>query len=192
MSNKGYIIDAEKPIYVSVRINAGGEAGDDNSSAQAGALVTKGLDGLGRTFRIGTFNSQSNSANFNNYLNFLSVMATEDNTTVNFTNNYNSGFVIENYGGQFPINDVQLNRGDSYVIALELKDLSTQTSLDAVTRNRDGLIGTLIESNKDIVVNSGSSNGSFHIGGARDYGICLLYTSPSPRDLSTSRMPSSA
>ena len=27
--------------------------------------------------------------------------------------------------------------------------------------------------------------------GARDY-VCLLYTSPSPRDLSTSRMPSSA
>ena len=25
-----------------------------------------------------------------------------------------------------------------------------------------------------------------------DYGGCLLYTSPSPRDLSTSRMPSSA
>ena len=28
--------------------------------------------------------------------------------------------------------------------------------------------------------------------GAEDYDICLLYTSPSPRDLSTSRMPSSA
>ena len=27
---------------------------------------------------------------------------------------------------------------------------------------------------------------------AREAGICLLYTSPSPRDLSTSRMPSSA
>ena len=26
----------------------------------------------------------------------------------------------------------------------------------------------------------------------REYNICLLYTSPSPRDLSTSRMPSSA
>ena len=25
-----------------------------------------------------------------------------------------------------------------------------------------------------------------------DVGVCLLYTSPSPRDLSTSRMPSSA
>ena len=27
---------------------------------------------------------------------------------------------------------------------------------------------------------------------AAHYGVCLLYTSPSPRDLSTSRMPSSA
>ena len=98
-------------------------------------------------------------------------MATEDNTTVNFTNNYTSGFVIENYSGQFPINNVKLNRGESYVIALELKDTSTATTQDAVARNRDGLIGTLIQSDKDIVVNSGSSNGSFHVGGARDYGI---------------------
>ena len=28
--------------------------------------------------------------------------------------------------------------------------------------------------------------------GAKQFYICLLYTSPSPRDLSTSRMPSSA
>ena len=26
----------------------------------------------------------------------------------------------------------------------------------------------------------------------KEWGVCLLYTSPSPRDLSTSRMPSSA
>ena len=31
-----------------------------------------------------------------------------------------------------------------------------------------------------------------HIHRAKRYVICLLYTSPSPRDLSTSRMPSSA
>ena len=68
MNNKGYIIEAEKPIFVSVRVNAGGVAGNDDSSAQAGALVTKGLDGLGKIFRVGTFNSQSNSANFDNYL----------------------------------------------------------------------------------------------------------------------------
>ena len=29
-------------------------------------------------------------------------------------------------------------------------------------------------------------------GGCTAYDVCLLYTSPSPRDLSTSRMPSSA
>ena len=29
-------------------------------------------------------------------------------------------------------------------------------------------------------------------GGGQDHWSCLLYTSPSPRDLSTSRMPSSA
>ena len=98
-------------------------------------------------------------------------MATEDNTTVNFTNNYTSGFVIENYSGQFPINDIKLDRGESYVIALELKDVNTSTPLDAIERNRDGLIGTLIQSDMDIVVNSGSSNGSFGNGGARDYGI---------------------
>ena len=33
---------------------------------------------------------------------------------------------------------------------------------------------------------------SFILGGTFGNGICLLYTSPSPRDLSTSRMPSSA
>ena len=32
----------------------------------------------------------------------------------------------------------------------------------------------------------------FDIKKERDYMTCLLYTSPSPRDLSTSRMPSSA
>ena len=34
-------------------------------------------------------------------------------------------------------------------------------------------------------------NGYLHIGHAKAI-FCLLYTSPSPRDLSTSRMPSSA
>ena len=37
--------------------------------------------------------------------------------------------------------------------------------------NRAGLIGTLVSSDKPIVVNSGSANGSFGNGGARDYGI---------------------
>ena len=68
-SDKGYIINADSPIYVSVRLNAGG-------TAQAGALVSKGENALGTTFRIGTYDSQRQGAPGPNYLNFFSFMAT--------------------------------------------------------------------------------------------------------------------
>ena len=73
-NNTGFIIESDSPIYVSARLNAGG--------AQAGALVSKGENALGTTFRVGTYNSQnnSNSSNRANYLSFFSFMATEDNT----------------------------------------------------------------------------------------------------------------
>ena len=50
---------------------------------------------------------------------------------------------------------------------------------------------------KTLEVRSEIDSNSIHIqhcsrGGRRDWCPCLLYTSPSPRDLSTSRMPSSA
>ena len=35
-------------------------------------------------------------------------------------------------------------------------------------------------------------SGTWHIGAVAQYSICLLYTSPSPRDQRGSRMPSSA
>ena len=54
------------------------------------------------------------------------------------------------------------NRGQSYVVAIRI---------DKNTNISDGLIGTLISSDKPIVVNTGSSNGSFAEGGSRDYGI---------------------
>jgi len=64
-NNTGFIIESDSPIYVSARLNAGG--------AQAGALVSKGENALGTTFRIGTYNSQnnSNSSNRANYLSFF-------------------------------------------------------------------------------------------------------------------------
>ena len=153
-SDRGFIIEADSPIYVSVRLNAGG-------NAQAGALVSKGENALGTTFRIGTYDNQGSPGS--NYLNFFSFMATEDNTTVNLTSNNTSGLVIENFGtGQFPINNIVLNRGQSYAVAVRP---------DQATGNRAGLIGALVTSDKPIVVNSGSANGSFGNGGARDYGI---------------------
>jgi gliding motility-associated-like protein len=149
INNKGYIIEAEGTIYVSVRMNAGG--------AQAGALVSKGLSALGTIFRVGAY---TNANPQDNYLNFVSVMATEDNTQVTF-DNLPAGLIIKNYTGTTPIN-ITLNKGESYTIGTNC--------LDSVI-NRDGLIGCLVNSDKPIVVNCGSTNGSFGNGGGRDYGI---------------------
>lgn len=159
MRDKGYIVESQVPIYVSVRMNAGGYA-------QAGALVSKGINGLGTQFRIGTFNNQGTPGT--NYLNFFSVMATEDNTVVDLLHSIRSGLVIQNFSnGQFPIENIPLNRGESYVVALKVTD-EAGIPIDA---NRDGLIGVLVSSDKPVVVNSGSANGSFGNGRGRDYGF---------------------
>lgn len=150
VNDHGYIIEAEDVIYVSIRMRAG-------NSAQAGALVSKGNAGLGTVFRAGSYTNENPQTN---YLNFFSFMATENNTTV-LIDDLPAGIAIRNYTGTFPIT-VNLNEGESYVVATN--------SFDNVV-NRDGLIGTLIESDKPIVVNSGSTNGSFHNGNGRDYGI---------------------
>ena len=159
MEDKGYIIQAQAPIYVSVRMNAGG-------FAQAGAMVSKGLNGLGNRFRIGTFNNQGDAGL--DYLNFFSLMATEDETIVDLSSSSQSNLVIQNYGnGQFPIENIQLDRGESFVIALKVTD----DNRSVISANRDGLIGALVRSNKPIVVNAGSANGSFGSGRGRDYGM---------------------
>jgi gliding motility-associated-like protein len=150
-NNKGYIIEANDVIYVSIRILAG-------SGAQAGALVSKGSSALGTTFRAGMFTNENPQTN---YLNFISVMATKNNTLVTF-DDLPTGILIKNYTGTLPISNILLNEGESYIVATNAADN---------TINRDALIGTLVTSNKPIVVNTGSANGSFHNGGGRDYGI---------------------
>ncbi|MDB9732857.1 hypothetical protein OAA96_03595, partial [Polaribacter sp.] len=149
--NKGYIIEANDVIYVSIRVLAGG-------GAQAGALVSKGSSALGKTFRAGMFTNENPQTN---YLNFISVMATENNTLVTF-DDLPAGILIKNYTGTLPVSNISLNEGESYIVA---------TNAAGNTVNRDALIGTLISSDKPIVVNTGSANGSFHNGNARDYGI---------------------
>ena len=51
-----------------------------------------------------------------------------------------------------------------------------------------GLMGQLKADDIQVLSTSGTNN----VAVADQYAYCLLYTSPSPRDLSTSRMPSSA
>lgn len=148
VNDRGYIIEAEGSIYVSVRMNAG---------SQAGALVSKGLAARGQTFRVGSYTNENPQ---DNYLNFVSVMATEDNTVVTFSD-LPTGLIIKNYTGTFPIT-ATLNKGESYTVATNSNDANINT---------DGLIGTLVNASEPIVVNCGSANGSFHNGNARDYGI---------------------
>lgn len=150
INNRGYIIEAEDVIYVSIRMRGG-------NNAQAGALVSKGSAALGTIFRSGSYTNENPQSN---YLNFFSFMATDNNTTV-VIDDLPSGISIRNYTGSFPIT-VNLNEGESYIVA---------TNSNENTINRDGLIGTLIQSDKPIVMNSGSANGSFHNGNGRDYGI---------------------
>ena len=151
ISNKGFIIQSEKPVYVSVRLVAGNQN-------QAGSLVSKGLSGLGNVFRIGTFTNLKNFTSSNqDFINFVSVMATENNTQIDFSD-LPSDIVIEN---SIPLMGV-LNAGESKIIALN----------PAITpSNRDGLIGALVTSNKPIIVNCGSINGSNSNGNGRDAGI---------------------
>lgn len=143
-SNKGFIVEAEDQVYVAVRLTA------TPQNFQAGGLVSKGLAGLGTQFRIGAFINTGISATTQNHYTFVSILATENNTTVSF-NAIKPGVTLINYSGlgltHPPVN---LNRGESYVIATS----------GPTNANRDGLIGSLIIADKPIAVNCGSFAGT--------------------------------
>ena len=97
---------------------------------------------------------------------------------------------------------------------LELKIDTSHAGLDAVTDmlEQQGVTGVMIDDEADfqsflennrqywdyvdddlLAQKKGVSRVTFYLERNEDaYGTCLLYTSPSPRDISGSRMPSSA
>lgn len=144
--NKGFIVEAEDQVYVAVRVTA------STQNFQAGGLVSKGLAGLGTQFRIGAFvnTGLSPSGYTNNHLTFVSILATENNTTVSFSDIKPGVQLINNaIAGNNPP-DVVLNRGQSFTIATTGFNFA----------NRDGLIGALVTSDKPITVNCGSFAGT--------------------------------
>ena len=173
VTDKGYIVEATAAIYVALRIASG---------SQAGALVSKGGAALGTNFRMGGFTNYNPQSN---YSSFLSVMATE-NTTLITINNIKDGVDIIDFNETLlgvsagMLNDISftLNRGESYTIITRSDQGSDVAAALEVTStqqtNSDGLIGALVSSDKPIVVNSGSLNGSFGIGSSRDYGFDQL------------------
>ena len=176
VTDKGYIVEATAAIYVALRI------GESN---QAGALVSKGGAALGTDFRIGGFTNYRPHQKLD-YSTFLSVMATENATLITINNIPDRVDIIDfdeialgDSGGM--LNDISrtLERGESYTIVTRsdqgvlVGNLEGTTSASHTT-NSDGLIGAYVNSNKPVVVNSGSLNGSFGVGGARDYGFDQL------------------
>lgn len=143
LSNKGYIIEAEDLVYVAARIIAG-------SANQAGALVSKGLAALGTQFRIGSLLNTETASYTDNHYTFVSILATENNTSIQFSG-INTGVVLINnaVAGNAP-GTIILNSGQSFVMAVE----------GPTEPNRDGLIGSLVTSDKPIAVNCGSFAGS--------------------------------
>ena len=172
-NDKGYIIEATAAVYVALRI-----AQED----QAGALVSKGGAALGTDFRIGAFTSYKPTSN---YSSFLSVMATENTTSI-IINDIKKEVDILDFDeaahgdDNVKLNDITftLDRGESYTIVtrsdqgVDIADLSSFHNNQKT--NSDGLIGAYVSSDKPIVVNSGSMNGSFGTGNGRDYGFDQL------------------
>ncbi|WP_281322441.1 T9SS type B sorting domain-containing protein [Flavobacterium aestivum] len=149
VKNKGYIIEAEDLIYASARVNAG----RNNTSGynHAGGLVSKGNSALGTVFRLG---AMLNPLYDTTLLNFASILSTENGTKVTISNIPNGTMLTNGMLINGPIT-VTLNKNESYVLALE-----NYNSTNNTPSNSSKIIGALVESDKPVVVNSGSFGGS--------------------------------
>jgi gliding motility-associated-like protein len=149
VANKGFIVEAEDLIYVSVRINA--DRNNNGSFSQGGGIVSKGNSALGKEFRLG---AMLNPVYHANLLNFASILSTENATKITISNIPNGTILTDGTVISGPIT-ITLNKNESYVLALKnFDDGSTGNS------NSSKIIGALVESDKPVVINTGSYEGT--------------------------------
>ncbi|CAM4037933.1 T9SS type B sorting domain-containing protein [Flavobacterium weaverense] len=164
LNSKGIIIEAAEPVFAAIRLTAGISSSAVTStpnSNQASGLISKGLAGLGKKFRIGAFTNKGTSTGSLNYLTFASILATKNNTRIDFSD-IKPGVTLINgatFGNTPPF--ITLQRGESFVIAV----------ICNTAANRDGLIGGLIEASEPIAVNCGSFGGTNGTGSGMDLGF---------------------
>ena len=142
LKNKGYVIEAQDLVAVSVRIAS-------NDRNHASSIVSKGIAALGKEFRIGAFLNNSVTNYSAIHYTFASILATENNTTIKFSDIKPNSKLINNLEGNTP-SDIVLNSGESFVLAVE----------GGTNNIPDALIGALISADKPIAVNCGSFGGS--------------------------------
>ncbi len=153
-SNKGYIVEADDVVYVTVRV-------DTANTNQASEIVSKGLAALGTNFRIGAFLNTLATSYSDAHYTFVSILATESNTTVNFSNIKPNAVLTNNAAVGNTPPSIILNSGESFVMAVQ----------GPTAANRDALIGALVSSDKPIVVNCGSAAGTNGELGNLDFGF---------------------
>ncbi|MFA8432995.1 MAG: gliding motility-associated C-terminal domain-containing protein [Marinifilaceae bacterium] len=156
LADQGLIFSSDKPFYVNIR---------HRTSVHGFSLTSKGQSALGTLFRSGHIYSKTGPYD-ENRSHFISVMATEDNTSVTFSE-IKTGVITSKskerkaVGGN--ITKV-LNAGESYVIATNFEHLTSTTVNE--------LNGTKITSDKPIAVNSGSWTASADVSyNAQDIGM---------------------
>ena len=143
ISNKGFIVEADDLVYVTARVIASG-------GYHAGSLVSKGLAALGNEFRVGAMTNADTPNYGTAQYTFISVLATENNTTVLFSDFKDNIQLFQNEVSGSSDISVVLNSGESYVIAVQGPNQA----------NRDGLIGTRVSSDKPIAMACGSFGGT--------------------------------
>ena len=157
INDKGYIIQSSKEVYVGVRVFGDSQSG--STFPQAGAMTSKGKSALGKSFKAGMPLIPNTGLG---QVQFISVMATIDNTNITFENLDSSATYAGTVTSSISSLTINLNRGESYILA---------ASIDQAGVTSSTLIGTSIVSNKDIVVNSGAANSTFGSGSERDFGF---------------------
>lgn len=165
INNKGYIVEGDDLIYVSVRLNADKSTMGVISYAQAGGLVSKGNSALGKNFRIGAMLNESTATKL---LNFASVLAIENGTTITISNIPN-GTLLTDGTIISGIYTKTLNKNQSYVMAM--------VNIGSITNSKN-IIGALVESDKPVIVNAGSILGTNDSStNARDIGFDQIVSS---------------
>ncbi|MEP4531721.1 MAG: Ig-like domain-containing protein, partial [Cyclobacteriaceae bacterium] len=136
-TSKGLIITSDYPVQAVYR-----QVGDNNQ-----AIVTlKGRFSLGQEFYAGSQTNIRETSYGQNDLNFISVMATEDNTTVNIDLPGTTAY-IENGATDLNYVTVTLDQYETYLV----RGRFDQNATDAVA-------GAYITSDKDIAVTAGSQH----------------------------------
>ncbi|MEY5041637.1 MAG: hypothetical protein RLZZ414_1185, partial [Bacteroidota bacterium] len=151
LKNEGFTLSASKFFFVN-QIHA--------VSNQAEIIASKGSVGAGTEFYSGHLFSKSGSNSSRAH--FISVIATEDNTSVTFDNPRVA------WEGQTKNFTVTLNKGESYVVAAPFNYINGITSS---TDKWNDFNGTHVTSTKPIVMNSGSFLGANTGAGLQDAGL---------------------